>query len=159
MPFFILLEWQPNETQVAEEYCWAITQPSGAVILHPIRFQCDGVWIYLPFLLCVRVCEFDQMCTQFRLAPDLPGCNYCVRLGRNVSTNCLWSLFMPDSWRSILKVGLRHSGMWRRVFRRVGPKVSGLTNFLIFFNLVSLYFNIYWYWYINLTIDGAIYPS
>jgi hypothetical protein len=30
---------------------------------------------------------------------------------------------------------------------------------LQFFNIVSLYFNAYWYWYINLTIDGAIYPS
>jgi hypothetical protein len=29
---------------------------------------------------------------------------------------------------------------------------------LLFFNVVSLYLNTYWYEYINLTIDGAIYP-
>jgi len=29
----------------------------------------------------------------------------------------------------------------------------------LFFNIVSLYFNTYWYRYINLTIGGAIYPS
>ena len=30
---------------------------------------------------------------------------------------------------------------------------------LLFFNIVSLYFNTLFNWYINLTIDGTIYPS
>ena len=30
---------------------------------------------------------------------------------------------------------------------------------LLFFNIVSLYFNMLFNWYINLTIDGTIYPS
>jgi hypothetical protein len=30
---------------------------------------------------------------------------------------------------------------------------------LLFFSTVSLHFNTYWYWYINLTIYGAIHPS
>ena len=46
---------------------------------------------------------------------------------------------------------------------RVGQKFPAWPNrnktTLLFFNIVSLYFNTYWYWYINLTIDGAIYPS
>ena len=33
-----------RETKVAEEYCWAITSV-GAVLLWPICFQCDGLWI------------------------------------------------------------------------------------------------------------------
>jgi len=37
-------------------------------------------------------------------------------------------------------------------------KVTNKTT-LLFFNTVSLYFNTYWYRYINLTLDGAIYPS
>ena len=37
-------------------------------------------------------------------------------------------------------------------------KVTNKTT-LLFFNIVSLYFNTYWHWYINLIIDGAIYPS
>ena len=37
-------------------------------------------------------------------------------------------------------------------------KVTNKTTFL-FFNIVSLYFNTLFNWYINLTIDGAIYPS
>ena len=37
-------------------------------------------------------------------------------------------------------------------------KVTKKTN-LIFFNIASLYFNTLFNWYINLTIDGTIYPS
>ena len=47
-------------------------------------------------------------------------------------------------------------------------KVPGLTNFLkddrnkttlLFFHIVSLYFNTLFNWYINLTINGTIHPS
>ena len=37
-------------------------------------------------------------------------------------------------------------------------KVTNKTS-LLFFNIVSLYFNTLFNWYINLTIDGTIYPS
>ena len=37
-------------------------------------------------------------------------------------------------------------------------KVTNKTT-LLFFNIVSLYFNTLFNWYINLTIDGTIYPS
>ena len=37
-------------------------------------------------------------------------------------------------------------------------KVTNKTT-LLFFNIVSLYFNILFNWYINLTIDGTTYPS
>ena len=30
---------------MAEEYCWAITQAAGAVLLRLIRFQCAGKWV------------------------------------------------------------------------------------------------------------------
>ena len=37
-------------------------------------------------------------------------------------------------------------------------KVTNKTT-LLFFNIVSLYFNTLFDWYINLTIDGTVYPS
>ena len=38
-------------------------------------------------------------------------------------------------------------------------KVTEIKQTLLFFNIVSLYFNTLFNWYINLTIDGTIYPS
>jgi hypothetical protein len=52
-PNFSMRERQRNETNMAEEYCWAITG-GEAVILRAIRFQCVGVWIS-PGLLCLYI--------------------------------------------------------------------------------------------------------
>jgi len=38
-------------------------------------------------------------------------------------------------------------------------KVTEIKQFCYFINIVSFFFNTYWYWYINLTTDGAMYPS
>jgi hypothetical protein len=46
-------ERQRIETNMAEEYCWAITG-GEAVILRAIRFQCVGVCIS-PVLLCLYI--------------------------------------------------------------------------------------------------------
>ena len=35
--------------EVAEEYCWMITQANRAVMLPSITFQCVEVWIYKGF--------------------------------------------------------------------------------------------------------------
>jgi hypothetical protein len=42
-PNFSMRERQRIETNMAEEYCWAITG-GEVVILRAIRFQCAGVW-------------------------------------------------------------------------------------------------------------------
>lgn len=53
----------------------------GAVMVRPIRFQCDGVLIStgLPCICIYTWCTFDLACTQMRLASDVPERNYCVR--------------------------------------------------------------------------------
>jgi len=86
-PNFYLPEWKHDETDLAEEYWWTITQAarlscwsrSGSSVLAS-GFQLD-------FLVYTHT--FDQMCTQSRLAqnsnsPDLPGRNYCVSRGISV---------------------------------------------------------------------------
>jgi hypothetical protein len=61
-------------------------------------------------------------------------------------------------WLSLL--GTAHVRGWVQKFP-VWPTFKGDRNktTLLFFNIVSLYFNTYRYWYMNLTIDDAIYPS
>jgi hypothetical protein len=52
-PNFSMRERQRIETNMAEEYGWAITG-GEAVMLQVIRFQCVGVWIS-PGLLCLYI--------------------------------------------------------------------------------------------------------
>ena len=55
----------------------------GAVMLRPIRFQCDGVFTStgLPCICIYTWGTVDLVCTQIRLAPGLPGSYYCVCRG------------------------------------------------------------------------------
>jgi hypothetical protein len=41
--YFVVWRPDPNETKVAEEYCWEKKQAAGGFMLQPIRFQCVGV--------------------------------------------------------------------------------------------------------------------
>ena len=91
-PNFSLRGWQRSETIMAEEYCWAITQESCAVMLLPIRFQCAGFWIStgLSFMyLCIylAVCILGSESRNIRLAPDLAEGNYCTVRGVLVYTH------------------------------------------------------------------------
>ena len=52
-PNFSMRERQRIETNMAEEYCWAITG-GEAVMLRAIRLQCVGVWIS-PGFLCLYI--------------------------------------------------------------------------------------------------------
>ena len=67
---FFLTEVRRNETNVAEEYCWAITD-GGVLMLRPIFLYC------VPMSACKRT-PFNHMHTKFRLPADLPDRKYCV---------------------------------------------------------------------------------
>lgn len=66
--------------KVEEEYWWAMTQAAETVNLRPTRLQCFGS-------LNFKLDSFeyanivDHIHTQFRLAPELPPCNYCITRG------------------------------------------------------------------------------
>ena len=88
---FSLWRRRRNDTKVAEEFCWAITQAagrsccsrSGSCVLE-FGFQLDS-------LVCTYI--FDHTYAQLRLAPNRPERNYCVSLGgcvmRVLTSPCL----------------------------------------------------------------------
>jgi len=56
----------------------------------------------------------------------------------------------------LIEVEKRYEGGFKIFRPEQLYKVTEIKTNLLFFNIVSLDFNTYWYWYINLTIDGAI---
>ena len=58
------------------------------------------------------------------------------------------------------KIPMKPSGIEPATCRFVAQYLNHYTTARpLFSNIVSLYFNTHWYWYINLTINGAVYPS
>jgi hypothetical protein len=73
-------KWKRIETEVVEEYCWAITQLGGYTAL--IRFQCIWVWIStVQHCIHVTISILSSDFRTFRLEPDLSECNYYVSRG------------------------------------------------------------------------------
>ena len=75
---FSVRELKKSETNVMEEYCWAITQVAQgvrSVMPWPIRCQCVGVWIStcLPCIYAYNLPQVYSNCelSDTRLAPDL----------------------------------------------------------------------------------------
>jgi len=69
--------------KVAEEYCWAMKKVTETVKLRPNRLQYFGsLNIKLDSFVYANI--FDQMHAQFRLASELPACNYCVNRGESL---------------------------------------------------------------------------
>jgi hypothetical protein len=62
-----------DETNVAEEYCWAVKQAAARSCCRPSGSSAS--------ILCVRVCVADHTYVQFTLALDLPERDYCVQSG------------------------------------------------------------------------------
>ena len=71
-----------NETKVAEEYCWAITQAAGRSCCGRSGSSVLGCGFNLT--ICVPSWDFRTI----RLVPDLPERNYCVS-GGSVCTAAL----------------------------------------------------------------------
>ena len=73
---FFSREWRHSETNVTEEYCWAMTQEAG----RSCRGRSGSSVMEFGFELDSLVYTYivDRMYTEFRLAPDLAQCNYCV---------------------------------------------------------------------------------
>jgi hypothetical protein len=67
---------EKQNTNVMEEYCWAITH---AVVLRPIRLQCVGVWISTG--LCgvqLRIRALNSDVCKIRRTPHVPEPNCYV---------------------------------------------------------------------------------
>ena len=72
-----------------------------------------------------------------------------------------WLIFLPVTCNNY-KNSFRLNQKWTQTlsFRPDQLfKVTEIKKTLLFFNIVSLYFNTLFNWYINLAIDGTIYPS
>jgi hypothetical protein len=93
---FSLRELKHNETKVAEEYCWAITQAAG----RPCCGQSGSSWgaDFNRTLLYVHIYVHvvDRMSTDFRLALNSTcagpsECNYCVSWSVSVKVMLLYT--------------------------------------------------------------------
>ena len=91
-PSFFFREWKRIETEAAKEYCWAIIEAAGVVVLRPVRLRCVG----LEYLLYTYVCRWPH-------AYSVPNCpNFDLRQTfRNWNIpfvwDCLYSLFLYDA--------------------------------------------------------------
>jgi hypothetical protein len=115
-------------------------------VLRPIRLHCVGFWFTHGPLLYTNI--FDQVCTQLRRAPDLPGRTYCV--SRGVSRVFSDKMVVSDELEVASAVGASYS-----YFMTIGMSASK-ANPLLFLNLPFKYI-LYIYIYIHIRSRACFY--
>ena len=113
----------------AEEYCWAITG-AGAVMLRPIRFQCDGFWISPGPPCTITV---DHVYNQFRLTQNSHSARSCVStqpvlniVEGDTSVSGFW--FAGRLWNKLYLKVLRFFRWHPRKYSTVTSSINQSTN-------------------------------